>query len=140
MRSQIERRTMVINVLLALLGFEIKHFLADYMLQAGWMVTQKGDFRRAGGYAHAGLHVLFSAIVMVFVVPVNLSLAAVLLAEFVVHYAIDYAKVHGSKDVKIGEKPQLFWALHGFDQLLHQLTYLAMATYVAFATAPAVGA
>jgi len=56
-----------------------------------------------------------------------LGLAALLLvAEFVVHYALDYAKIHYSKGVHVDTRPRRFWALHGVDQLTHQLTYAAM--------------
>lgn len=129
---------MMLSVLLALLGLELKHFLADYVFQTGKMIAEKGNVRLLGGYAHAGLHVLGTAVVLLWLVPVNFALAGVLLAEFIVHYAIDYTKVRRFADVKITEKPKLFWVLHGLDQLLHQLTYLAIITYVASATSGAV--
>jgi len=56
-----------------------------------------------------------------------LGLAAMLLvAEFVVHYALDFAKIHYSRGVHVDTQPRRFWALHGVDQLTHQLTYAAM--------------
>src|SRR5262249_36533433 len=105
----------------------------DYVFQTGRMIAEKGNVRLLGGYAHAGLHVLGSALVLAWLVPINWTLAGVLIAEVVVHYAIDYTKVRRFADVKITEKPKLFWVLHGLDQLLHQLTYLAMIAYVAWA-------
>lgn len=109
-----------------LIGLEIKHYIADYFLQPGWMLGGKGDLRHPGGYAHAGIHAGFSFIVLL-ACGTPLGLAALLLvAEFVVHYTLDYAKIHYSKGVHVDSRPRRFWALHGLDQLTHQLTYAAM--------------
>ncbi len=52
--------------------------------------------------------------------------AALFVAEFVVHYGLDYAKIHYSLGIHVDTQPRRFWALHGIDQLTHQLTYAAM--------------
>ena len=57
--------------------------------------------------------------------PLALALA-LFAAEFVLHYALDYAKIHYSAGVHVDSRPRRFWALHGIDQLTHQLTYAAM--------------
>ena len=31
-----------------LIGLEIKHYVADYFLQPGWILGGKGDFRKPG--------------------------------------------------------------------------------------------
>ena len=41
-----------------LVGLELKHYIADYFMQPGWILAGKGDFRKPGGYAHAGIHAL----------------------------------------------------------------------------------
>jgi hypothetical protein len=109
-----------------LIGLEIKHFIADFLLQPGWILTGKGDMHRLGGYAHAGIHAIFSVIVLlIFGCP--LWLAGVLfLAEAIVHYGLDYAKIHYSKGVDIERQAARYWGLYGLDQLFHQLTYAAM--------------
>ena len=120
-------------VLLLLLGLELKHYLADYVFQTGWMIAQKGNFLAAGGYAHAGLHALGSAIVLLIArVPLP-ALAAIVVAEFVVHYLVDFAKVYYGRGVDPDEDAQRFWALHGLDQLFHQITYIAMTYFAALA-------
>ena len=107
-------------------GFELKHFVADYLLQTGWMIAGKGNFAHPGGYAHAGIHAALSFLVLL-VCGAPLWLAAALfVAEFVVHYGLDYAKIHYSMGVHVDKQPRKFWALHGIDQLTHQLTYAAM--------------
>ncbi len=72
---------------------------------------------------------------LAFGTPIALA-AALFAAEFVLHYALDYSKIQYSKGVHIDTDPSRFWALHGIDQLAHQLTYAAMI----FAVTKALGA
>jgi hypothetical protein len=114
-----------------LIGLEIKHYIADYFLQPGWMLKGKGNIFHPGGYAHAGLHAALSLLVLLAMgTPFALALA-LFAAEFVIHYGLDYSKVAYSRDVHPDNRPQRFWALHGLDQLLHQLTYVAIIFAVA---------
>jgi hypothetical protein len=110
-------------------GFELKHFVADYLLQTGWMIAGKGNFVHPGGYAHAAVHALGSAIVLLVArIPLP-ALAGLVLAEFVVHFLLDHAKVLYSGGIDPDEDPQRFWAMHGLDQLLHQITYIVMVYF-----------
>jgi Protein of unknown function (DUF3307) len=121
---------MIVTFVLLLVGLELKHFVADYTLQTPAIISGKGSLRAPGGYIHAGIHVLGSLIVLLLAgieLPVLLGL---LVGEFVVHYALDYAKIRYSRNVHANTRPTLFWALHGFDQFTHHLTYAAMI-YVA---------
>lgn len=121
---------MIAAVLGLLVGLEVKHFIADYLLQPPWILAGKGNYRLPGGYAHAGIHALFSLIVLV-VLGTPLWLAASLCAaEFVIHYGLDYAKIHYSAGVHMDKAPKRYWGLHGLDQLGHQLTYAAMVGIV----------
>jgi hypothetical protein len=109
-----------------LVGLEIKHYIADYFLQPGWILGGKGDFRKPGGYVHAGIHAAMSFVVLVLCgAPVWLA-AELFVAEFIVHYVLDYAKIHYSMGVHVDKEPRKFWILHGVDQLTHQLTYAVM--------------
>ena len=109
-----------------LIGLEIKHYVADYFLQPGWMLGGQGDIFQPGGYAHAGIHAGLSLLVLLLCgTPLGLAVA-LFAAEFVVHYALDYAKIHYSMGIHVDRRPRRFWALHGIDQLTHQLTYAAM--------------
>ncbi len=118
-----------ILVVLLLAGLEIKHFLADYVLQNSWIIAGKGNLRAGGGYVHAGLHILGSAIVLVLFHTPALLLVELLAAEFVVHYAIDFTKANTGRGIDPRTRPVLYWSIYGFDQLLHHLTYIVM-TYV----------
>jgi hypothetical protein len=113
-----------------LIGLEVKHYIADYLLQPGWILSGKGDFRKPGGYAHAGIHALLSAVVLLIWQTPLTVIAPIIVAEFAIHYALDYAKIHYSNGVHVNAQPRRFWALHGIDQLAHQLTYAGMIYWV----------
>jgi hypothetical protein len=113
------------TALILLAGLEIKHYIADYLLQPAWLLKGKGSLTAPGGYVHAAIHAAGSLIVLVLVQVPLATIAWLCAAELVVHYLIDFVKYRYG-NVKPTEKPALYWALHGFDQLLHQLTYVAM--------------
>ena len=117
---------MLVLFFVLFIGLEIKHYIADYFLQPAWMLVGKGDLRHPGGYAHAAVHALLSAVVLLVAGTPIAVLAALVLAEWVVHYALDYSKAAYSRGVEANSNPRRFWALHGVDQLTHQLTYAAM--------------
>jgi hypothetical protein len=109
-----------------LIGLEIKHFVADYLLQPAWMVANKRDWRHAAGYVHAAIHSGLTLLVLLAVgtpVPLAPGLAA---GEFAIHFGLDFAKAHYSEGVRSASRPGLYWAQHGLDQLLHQLTYVGI--------------
>jgi hypothetical protein len=112
--------------LILFIGLEVKHYVADYFLQPAWMLVGKGDVRHPGGYAHAGIHALLSGLVLLVAGASLPLLAGLVVAEWVIHYVLDYSKIHYSRGVHVDTSPRRFWALHGVDQLTHQLTYAAM--------------
>lgn len=107
-----------------LIWMQIKHFVADYLLQPPWMLRGKGSFFQVGGYVHAGIHAVGTLPVLL-ATGVELWLCLVLFCgEFVIHYMIDYIKATLSSGAKTSART--FWAMHGADQLMHQLTYAAI--------------
>lgn len=108
------------------IGLEAKHYIADYFLQPAWMLAGKGSLRHPGGYAHAGVHAVFSVLVLLLAGTPLPLLALLVTVEYAVHYGLDYAKIHYSRGVHLDSEPRRFWALHGIDQLTHQFTYAAM--------------
>lgn len=120
---------------LLLLGLEIKHFVADYMLQTTLMLRGKGNLKSAGGYAHAGVHAALSGVVLLVAGVPAPAVGGIIFGEFCLHYGLDFWKVQYGRNVQASSQPKLFWALHGLDQLFHQLTYAAMI----FAAAVALG-
>jgi hypothetical protein len=118
----------MIDILLVLLGLQIKHCYADFVIQTYAQTVHKGIYRDPIGISHSVDHVWTSAVVLLvlsFFIPLQVAyIVPLVIAEGVVHYHIDWIKVHfGSKD---NTKPQ-FWAQFGYDQLAHQATYLGMA-------------
>lgn len=105
---------------------QIKHFAADYAWQPGWMLAGKGRLSSFGGYAHAGTHALGSIPALALADLQAAQLAAIVAAEFVVHYAIDHAKAELSRVSPAGPDRREFWMLHGADQMMHHLTYAGM--------------
>lgn len=114
---------MLFLILVLFIGLELKHVVADYFLQSGWMVVGKADLRQPGGYVHAGLHAILTGLVLFAVATPPSLIAGLVVFEFVVHFLLDYAKPRYSVGADPIETPSRFWRLHGIDQLAHQLTY-----------------
>ncbi len=126
--------TLTIGVLVC---FQIKHFVADYLLQPPWLIRGKGHLDCPGGYVHAGVHAIGSLPALL---VAGLSVGPLLLllaAEYLVHFAVDHSKARISMGSDKGPTTAAYWALHGADQLIHQLTYLAMAFAAIAWAAPA---
>ena len=117
---------MVSVAIAMLLIFQVKHFVADYLLQPAWVIRGKGDFRQPGGYVHAGVHALGSLPALVLAGLGATEIAALAVVEFVVHFTIDHVKALLSRDSKSGPNTRAYWAMHGADQLMHQLTYAGL--------------
>lgn len=110
---------MTIVLLVALF---LKHFICDFAWQTPWMLAGKGDFRSLGGYAHAGLHALWTAAFLWgFDQPGWLALA---LFDFGVHYLVDWWKVRCS--VGLTPADRRYWIAFGLDQLAHAMTYIVI--------------
>lgn len=114
-------------IIIVLVCFQIKHFVADYMLQPLWMIRAKGHLDQAGGYIHAGIHAVGSIPALLIAGLAIPPIIMMIAAEFVLHYLIDHAKARISMKGDKGPSTASFWALHGADQLIHHLTYIAMA-------------
>ena len=124
-------------ILLALVLFQLKHYLADFHWQSAWMLEAKGQYGRPGGLAHAGLHGALSLGVLVLVAPsMPLVIGLLALAEVLLHYHIDWLKARIVTGAGIDEGDPAYWRWHGLDQAAHQLTYLAMLAVLSLAATP----
>ena len=113
-------------VLWALLALQLKHFLCDFVLQTEFQVRTKGIYGHFGGFIHSGLHIL-GTIPALLILGASPSAAAIVLAcEFVIHYHTDWTKQRIDQIYQWGTRDQRYWILFGTDQLMHQLTYLAI--------------
>ena len=123
---------MEIIVLLALLL--VKHFVWDFYYQPPYMWQNKGTFGHWGGVVHSGIHAFTTFIILLFFTAPLLALL-LMLFEFVVHYLTDYAKMNINRIKGWGATTHNeFWQLTGFDQLMHQLTYIVIAIVVLHAS------
>ena len=117
---------MVTVTIAMLLVFQVKHFVADYLLQPGWVLRGKGDLRQpADTFMPACMR---WARCRRFSLPGWASWRSPhsRLAEFVIHFTIDHTKARLSRDSKSGPNTRAYWAMHGADQLMHQLTYAGL--------------
>lgn len=121
----------VTSALILLVLLEIKHLFADYFLQTPQMLSNRGQYVHAGRALHCVVHVIGSGIAMLLVgVPAG-ALALVLMAEWLVHYHIDFGKGIWSNRMGHGPADASYWRAFGVDQFLHQVTYVAMVWAVA---------
>lgn len=110
----------------------VKHFICDFPLQGPYQYHNKGDYGHPGGILHSTIQVIGTFAALVMFVPSISSLFWVCMAEFLIHYNVDWAKMNLNR--VLNWKPDTheeFWWLLGFDQLLHYLTYSGII-YVLF--------
>lgn len=111
--------------ILLLLCFQLKHFLVDFVWQSDKQLEAKSIYGKLAGLEHAGLHALFTYLILVHFLDIGSSITLALI-DFVLHYHIDWARLHISKrnNLTAGDSIYIKWL--GFDQFLHQLTYLVI--------------
>lgn len=125
----------MIELIILLIAFQVKHFVVDFLLQSKYQYLNKGIYWHPGGWLHAALHGAGTlAILLWCMMPIGMA-SIVMLAEIFIHHLVDWSKVNINK--KLGWGPtthEEFWWLLGFDQLLHQLTYVGIIGVVLFAS------
>lgn len=124
--------------------FQVKHFLADYPFQTPYMLQK---FKKQGWIlplaAHAGVHAGFTILISIWMKP---TLAFPLaLFDFVTHFVMDRIKASPDllgryKVLSSAEYPSAtpearrantyFWWAMGFDQMVHQLSYLVIIFFL----------
>lgn len=112
--------------LTALLLFQLKHWLFDFLLQSRYQLVNKGTYGHPGGIIHAGGHALGSVPVLIVLSPGLAWIVGLALAEFVVHYHCDWVKERMNRQQGWTMEDREFWLALGADQAFHQLTYVAM--------------
>ncbi len=108
----------------------VKHFIWDFWYQPPFMWQNKGTFGHWGGIVHSGIHTVTTFFILLFFTTTMIA-ALALVFEFVVHYVTDYAKMNINRVKGWGATTHNeFWQLTGFDQLVHQLTYIVILAMV----------
>lgn len=95
-------------------------------MQPRFMWANKGTYGHPGGILHSGLHGIATMFVMLWIAPIQLSVAFGAI-DAVAHYHIDWAKMNINK--KLGwtaTTHEEFWWLVGIDQWLHMMTYVTI--------------
>jgi hypothetical protein len=110
---------------------QVKHFICDYTLQNSYQLLNKGTYLHPGGLLHAGLHAFFTMAVFLVVLPTLALGLGIVVGEFLVHYHIDWAKEQVIRHTGWTPAQAQFWWAIGFDQLLHQWTYIVIAGLLA---------
>ena len=109
-------------VLVILILLQIKHWYIDFVNQSDEEVAHKGVYLDWRGMKHSFKHGIATAVIFFFFIEIEGALLLGLI-DFVLHYHIDYCKMHyGNRDIKT----KAFWAQLGLDQMAHQLTYIGM--------------
>lgn len=122
-------------VLTAMAYLLIKHALADFVLQTESQRREKGIYGAPGGVIHSATHVLLTAPVFLILPGPGATMMALLVAEFVLHYHIDYTKEQVVRRHGWTSHDTPFWWAIGLDQLLHGLTYVAIVWLLTLAAA-----
>lgn len=114
------------TLLVLVLLFQIKHLLADFVLQSGWMVRNKGIYGHPGGIAHSAMHAVMTVPVLIWT-PLGMgAVLGIAACEFVLHYHTDWFKDQVLKRAGYGPTEKGYWVLMGLDQFAHQLTYVGI--------------
>jgi hypothetical protein len=119
-------------VLALILALQVKHFICDGPLQTLQMVKDKSIYGKPMGLAHAGIHLVGTALVAtLFGLPL-FTVAKLAVAEGLIHYHIDYFKERLVKGMDWRTPDASYWwALTG-DQALHHASYVLLAAWAAF--------
>lgn len=122
----------IISVLVALALLQVKHLVADFLLQTPSMIREKGRYGRPLGLLHSVIHIIGSAPVLLWLTSGEWTgtVGLVLAAEFVIHYHIDWFKETLNRRLGMAPSQARFWYVTGADQMLHQLTYIGMVGWV----------
>ena len=82
-----------------------------------YQYKNKGTFGHFGGILHAGIHGVGT-----FLITFNVYVSFL---DFIIHYFIDWYKMNINQEFNLKpDNSEYFWLLLGFDQFLHQLTYI----------------
>jgi len=119
------------EILILLILFQIKHFVCDFPLQKPYQYLNKGIYGHAGGFLHAAIHSIGTCWVLMVYHHFNsdkitdIQIVTCAFLDLILHYHIDWAKMKINKHYGWRcDNSERFWYLLGFDQLLHQLTYI----------------
>ncbi|MBX3023065.1 MAG: DUF3307 domain-containing protein [Bdellovibrionales bacterium] len=113
-----------------LILFQVKHFIADFVLQNVWMLQKSRpgwDFVPPLAI-HCFVHALMTLAIVLCVDPAAWWLA---LLDFAVHFTMDRIKAGPRYLGRYSDvRGKAFWVSFGFDQMVHHLTHIYIAWYI----------
>lgn len=113
-------------LIMLLVLLQIKHWYIDFVDQDMEEVNHKGIYLHWLGMKHSLKQGLGTYVCVAAVVGAEYWLFALILAAFdsIIHYHTDWAKMnYGNRDITT----PAFWNHLGLDQMVHQVTYIAVA-------------
>ena len=117
---------LVLSILILLSLLQVKHMFADYFLQTPKMLEGRGTYLHMGRAQHALVHAVGSLICFVVLGTPLWFVLVIIAAEWIIHFHIDWGKAVYTANKGHGPTDAGFWRAAGFDQFLHQMTYVAM--------------
>lgn len=107
-----------------LLVYQVKQFIADFVLQNVWMLQKSRpgwDFVMPLSI-HCGVHALITLGIVLYVNPASWSLV---ILDFVVHFTMDRIKAGPRYLGRFSDmRSRGYWMSFGFDQMVHHLTHI----------------
>jgi hypothetical protein len=124
---------MLAITLTAFVLLQMKHVLVDWFWQPAYECQNKGTYGHWGGIRHAGKNALGTGFCIGLAFGTEPLFALWIgLIDFVVHYHIDFAKMNLNRLLGYDTGNVQFWRLIGFDQFLHQMTYIGLVAFVLY--------
>ena len=112
--------------LLLLAGFQVKHLLGDFVLQNNYILRHRRIWGHPGGLLHIAIHAALTLPLLLAAGVHGPLFFAILLGEAVFHYHVDWVKDGWLEREGWTAQDKQYWWLMGVDQMLHQLSYLAI--------------
>jgi hypothetical protein len=119
---------MSITLTVFLILILLKHYLIDWVLQTDEMANEKGN-NATLLFLHGLEHAIGTFIIGIFFISI-VKIVMICMMEILIHCAIDFTKSRISMFMKWTFPQKKFLISMGFDQFLHQLTYIAFAYYI----------
>ena len=113
------------TIFLLLVFYQIKHYLADYLLQGKYIL---GKFKEKGWEiplaAHCGVHAVMTMFIAIIMGMSFWVVVALTMFDFVSHFTID--------KLSRGHTPQTaaFWYHLGLDQMAHHLVHYNIIFFI----------
>lgn len=113
-------------ILFVFLLLQTKHLIVDWIWQPKFEYANKGTYLHWGGIRHALKNAVGTGLCLLLIAPWYTVLLLTVL-DFIIHYHIDWSKMNINSRMKWGPLTHCeFWWLTGFDQYLHQITYILL--------------